>query len=139
MERASVGGTPRGRSSTCEQRVDCPTLTCCKCRSPMAWNKPCKQFMPETQTHLAQPSQHMMSDKATETIISETIISEATSCREPPATAQLTLSTSCAHTFVCCLHAPPPPRAHVRQPQQFQWTSSSSSSSSVLRTGQAGQ
>ena len=31
-----MGGTPRGRSSTREQRDNCPTLTSCKYFSPVA-------------------------------------------------------------------------------------------------------
>ena len=35
----SVGGTPRGSSSFCEQRDNCPTLTFQKHFSPVAWDK----------------------------------------------------------------------------------------------------
>ena len=46
---AGVGGTPRGRGSTCESWDNRPTLTYQNHFSPVAWDMQCKQFK-NTQT-----------------------------------------------------------------------------------------
>ena len=43
MPAAGMGGTPRGRSSICDQRDNSPALPYQKYGSPEAWNK-CRQF-----------------------------------------------------------------------------------------------
>ena len=45
IARTGTGGTPRGTSSTCEQRDGCPTLTDQQYFPPVAWHKQCKQFV----------------------------------------------------------------------------------------------
>ena len=47
---AGVEGTPRGRSSACQQRDNCPTLTENNCSSPVAWDMQCTQRIPEHTT-----------------------------------------------------------------------------------------
>ena len=48
---AGVGGTPRGRSSTCEQRERCPTLP----KIPVAWDRQCEQLPLETSNQCVHP------------------------------------------------------------------------------------
>ena len=59
IDGAGVGGTPRGRSSTCEQRDNCPTLTFCKRLSPVVCDKKCQEFISENPNqcvHLEMPA-----------------------------------------------------------------------------------
>ena len=52
---AGMGGTPRGRSSTCEQRDNGPTLTCENHGSPPSVDKHCGMCPPETPNQARTP------------------------------------------------------------------------------------
>ena len=63
---AGMGGAPRGRSSPCEHRDNCPTLTCQNNGFPLSVDKQCRQdpenphrcvrVSPSTFLHLSCPS-----------------------------------------------------------------------------------